>query len=77
MSLHHKKEYNTKPIVEGLKAHGLTADKPNQLSDAFRAGWVQAQKDCLNAIEEISMTATEDVMNGHEDAYRAIQKLSK
>ena len=42
MSLHNKPKYQIPELIESLKAHGLDADKPSQLSDAFRTGWVAA-----------------------------------
>ena len=51
MSLHNKKptDYERK----GLEAHGLSADKPSQLSDCFRLGmvWALSNKD-LTPINE-------------------------
>lgn len=44
MSFHNKPEYNTPAIVEGLQKHGLEHDTPSQLSDAFRLGFVYADR---------------------------------
>ena len=43
MSLHNKPNYQIPELVESLKAHGLDADEPSQLSDALRTGWVAAR----------------------------------
>ena len=40
MSYHLKPEYNTPEILTALALHGLSTDKPSQLSDAFRLGWL-------------------------------------
>jgi len=42
MSLHNKPEYNTPDIIAALKTHGMKADSPSQLSDAFRLGYAYA-----------------------------------
>ena len=75
MNLHHRPEYNTDKIKDGLKSHGMETDSPSQLSDAFRVGFIYAQQQCLKAISNIPTPKTEDMMSGHEDAYRAVEKI--
>lgn len=43
MSLLNNPKYNSPEIDAALLAHGLSTDKHNQLSDAFRLGWAAAQ----------------------------------
>jgi hypothetical protein len=46
MSFHDKEkfpQYNTPKIIEQLSKHGLSVDKPSQLSDAFRLGYLAAK----------------------------------
>ena len=48
MSFHdHQKypEHNTPAIVAALKAHGMEANSPSMLSDAFRLGMLSADPD--------------------------------
>lgn len=40
---HKKPEQNSAAIRAALIAHGLDPDKPSQLADAFRLGWMAAQ----------------------------------
>ena len=42
MTLHNKPKYQIPALTAALKQHGLEYDKPSQLSDAFRTGWVAA-----------------------------------
>ncbi len=45
MSFHRTPKYQIPALIEALKAHGLEHDKPSQLADAFRIGWMAAQPD--------------------------------
>jgi len=45
MSLHKDPKYQAPTLVAALQAHGMEHDKPSQLADAFRCGWVAAQDD--------------------------------
>jgi hypothetical protein len=45
MSMHNKPEYNTPEIIAALIAHGMSAQEPSMLSDAFRSGYLAAHTD--------------------------------
>lgn len=43
MSLHKNPRYQIPALIEALQEHGLPHDKPSQLADAFRTGWIAGQ----------------------------------
>jgi len=43
VSFHNTPKYQIPELIEALKNHGLRHDKPNQLADAFRIGWMAGQ----------------------------------
>ena len=45
MSLHNSEDYNDAETVAALIAHGLPANTPSQLADAFRLGRASAAPD--------------------------------
>lgn len=75
MSLHEKPKYNTEAIHMQLKAHGLALDQASIVSDAFRLGWVVMRAEALDAIATLPTPTSEDVMSGHEDAFRCVEKI--
>lgn len=48
MSLH-KIHANREDLNEALKLHRLPHDKPSQLADAFRSGWLFRERNAQNA----------------------------
>ena len=44
MALHRNPVFNHENIRDALEEHNFPADKPSQLADAFRLGWVAAMK---------------------------------
>lgn len=75
MSLHEKSKFNTESIKSSMRDHRLETEKASVLSDAFRLGWVAAHSKSLEVIASLPTPKNEDVMNGHEDAYRAVEDL--
>ena len=61
MSLHRGPKMSTPQINSALIEAGLPVDKPSQLSDAFRLGW-------MAAMEDIRLTTPLDV-TGYPDGY--------
>ena len=45
MSFHNKPEWHTPELDAALREHGLPVNKPSQLADAFRSGWMASQKE--------------------------------
>jgi len=43
MSMHNNPNFNTPEIQSALICHGMPANEPNILADAFRSGWLAAQ----------------------------------
>lgn len=62
-------------IAKGLKLHRLDDNTPNQISNVFIFGFFYACECCLKSIADIGPNENEDIMSGHEDAYRAIETL--
>lgn len=44
MSFHNNPKYQIPALIQALKEHGLPHDKPSQLSDAFRIGFVSGME---------------------------------
>ena len=44
MSFHNKPNYQIPELIEALKAHRLPHDKPSQLADSFRIGWMACRE---------------------------------
>lgn len=57
MSFHNKPNYQIPELIEALKAHRLPHDKPSQLADSFRIGWMAgrelAQADSVQADAQV------------------------
>lgn len=51
MSFHLNPKYQIPALIKALKDHGLEHDKPSQLSDAFRTGWMAAQSTSQPLVE--------------------------
>ena len=54
MSLHNNPKYQTAELIESLKLHGLNHDKPSQLADAFRTGWMAGRSELMSALPMIT-----------------------
>lgn len=50
MSLHNNPKYQTAELIESLKLHRLNHDKPSQLADAFRTGWMAGRSELMSAL---------------------------
>ena len=62
-------------IAEGLKSHRLDDNIPNQISYVFILGFFYAYECCLKSIADIGPNENEDIMTGHEQAFRAVETL--
>ena len=62
-------------IAKGLKSHGLDDNTPNQISNVFILGFFYAWECCLKSIADIGPNENEDIMTGHEQAFRAVETL--
>lgn len=49
MSLHNNSYYQDAQLIAALKEHRLPHNKPSQLADAFRIGWMAAKQHSQNS----------------------------
>jgi len=76
MTLHNESEHNSPEVVAALKAHGMDADKPSHLADAFRLGWAArdpawaadrcAECNCENGGAECDWIKTPKLVGGDD-----------